>query len=154
MRIVNQRICYADFNVVLPEGENPFDIAELFDDHIRCGAMRRFLREHAVPHTIERPEVTLRPAYESEYQERHADQYLPDRVQCEVLLHNGNYMKLIFCCKALPTELPLIWKAMYQRGLRIPMALRRVAEAKYHAEVNRLKTEWYALQHASFDPVI
>lgn len=154
MRIVNNRICYADFNVVLPEDQDPFNVAQLFDHNTRAGVIRQTLEAANIPHTIERPEVTLRPAYRSEYQSRNPYYYLPNCVECKVLLHNGNYMKLIFCCKALPTELDLIWKTMYQRGIRIPMALRRTAEAKYHAEVNRLTTEWHTLQHASFDPVI
>lgn len=154
MRIVNQRICYADFNVVLPEGQDPFTVAQLFDHSARSGVIRQTLNSANIPYTIERPEVTLRPAYRSEYQSRNPYYYLPDCVECRVLLHDGNRMKLIFACKALPTELDLIWKTIYQRRIYIPMAQRRAAEAKYHAEVNSLTTEWYALQHASFDPVI
>lgn len=169
-RIVNNRICYSDHNVVLCEklwaedrnfaGNYLMDMADHLTEHGRAGAHRRELEgmNNDGSWTIELPTITLQPQYNREYQERHPTMYIPNKMLCMIGLHNGNYHKVIFVAEALRTEgARKIWTHAYQSGFKIGKAQRRVAEAQYEAAyvkaVEAYKTA-NGLTIASFDPVI
>lgn len=144
-RIVDNRICYADHNVVLREDLHKLDTDRVFDKASvltidgRAGAHRNEIERFELVGSgkiwsIELPIVTIEPMYNSEDQERHPACYLPGRMLCKITLHNGNYQKVIFvatCCKEQGFK--HLWDKAYRCRIKIGKAQRRVAEAQYNA---------------------
>jgi hypothetical protein len=143
-RIVNNRICYADHNVVLDEklwkqdrafaGNYLIDMANHLTERGRAGLHRRELGDmnNNGSWTIELPVIRLVPAYQSEYAERHPESNRPTDMLCMMMLNNGNYDKVIWVRQVgIEEGFKTLWLQAYQQGLRIGKAQRRVAEAQF-----------------------
>lgn len=144
MGIVNNRICYADHNVVLDEklyknwagGGFKYmkEVGGALQPAGRANRHRQQLQAMSDDGswTIELPQIDISPMYRSEAEERHPQNYLPEQMLATVYLHNGHQLKVIFIshCNRSQSFRPL-WDAMYQRGIKISMAQRRAAEARY-----------------------
>ena len=145
-RIVNNRICYRDHNVVHNEAchkQLPGYILEMAD----------FLAEHGTAQihelqlqtstfsnwSIERPTVVFCPIHSGKC----ADWLLPDRIQAEVMLHNGNYMRHLFAATIATTDpFKLLWDNMYQNGIKIGSLQRRRVEADFHVEMDKVHAKF------------
>lgn len=154
-RIVNNRICYADHNVVLDEAYFKAN-GQFAQEYIL--EMGHSLTEGASSHehraelfemnndgtwTIEMPEIELRPTYASEVQEHRPEWYLPTGIQVEVYLHNGNYRKLLTVFRQPNcTPFKIIFQMLYQAGYPVGAVSRRKARQKYAAQIAQLRAAY------------
>ena len=142
MKIVNNRICFASHNVVLDPSvhdarpEYIWQVAQALTPNARPSLHKMQLNSFSSINTfaIELPQIDIKPMYASEYQERHPTMHLPEQMLATVYLHDGKQLMVIFVghCRRRESFQPL-WNAMYQRGIHIGKAQRRVAEARYFA---------------------
>lgn len=149
MNIVKNRICYADHNVVCdPEVYSEQYITEMAASlsfvarpNVHKEELRRMNNDGSW--TIELPKVHLENFWQSEAAERLGK--LPTHILARVTLFNGQYDHHIFVghCARSESFQPL-WKAMYQCGIKIGKAQRRVAEAKYFAAYDKFLADYYA----------
>jgi hypothetical protein len=146
MNIVKNRICYTTHNVVCDpdcaDAEYMVAMADSLTPHARPAVHRKELynMNNDGTWTIELPIVHLENFWASESAERRGA--VPTRILARVSLHNGLYDHTIFVghCARSESFQPL-WKRMYQQGIKIGKAQRRVAEAKYFAEYDKAVAE-------------
>lgn len=142
-RIVNNRICFANHNVVCDpkvfSSDYMLDIAELLPKDATAGVHRQILKDNNNDGswTIEMPTIELTPFHDSDYAER--NDRLPNRILGKALLHNGNYEKLIFAvhCDRSQSFEP-IWTAMQRAGIRVGKLRRVHAECAYFAMYDKV----------------
>ncbi len=129
-RIVNNRICYANHNVVLDSiyhRNDPsaiFDLEECLTPNGGVTAHEEDLAElpSAKFVTIERPTVTIVP-----YKD-------PARMLATVELFDGNKQKVIFAAHADRSDsFQPLWEAMRKQKIFFGSFARRDAETKYFA---------------------
>lgn len=151
MRIVNNRICYPTHNILLNHSTDPFDAAEVIENCHTPTAQSIALEAANIPATFEYPEITFKPHYASEVNERKSHLGLPTQIRVEAFLHNGNYSKLIHCTVHNRADIKDCWDTLYVNNLRVGAIRRKQIETRYNTAYNILVEEFYAAQRAMLD---
>lgn len=140
MRIVNNRICYPTHNILLDHSTDPFDAAEVIENCHTPTQQAIALHAANIDATFEFPEITFKPHYASEANERKPHLGLPTQIRVEAFLHNGNYSKLIHC--TVHNTYPECWNALYQNNIRVGAIARKQIEARYMLAFNLAVKEY------------
>lgn len=135
-RIVKNRICYGDHNVVCHPAAATFDYMATMHDALTPNADARLHKAQldsfgtAKDWSIEYPSVQLTNFWSSERAERNRE--LPTRILLTVQLHNGNYPKVIFCGHCARSDsFQALWNPLRAKHIHIPRRLQREAETEY-----------------------
>ena len=135
-RIVKNRICYGDHNVVCHPAAATFDYMATMHDALTPNADARLHKAQldsfgtAKDWSVEYPTVQLRNFWEGDLAQRNGE--VPTRVLLMVTLHNGNYPKVIFqghCARS--DSFAALWNPVRAKHINIPRRLQRDAETEY-----------------------
>lgn len=137
-RIVNNRICFTNHNVVLDPSVHAarpdyiFELAEVLTQGAKPSTHLEELEAFtSIPcYAIERPDITIVPFHNSEGAERMG--LIPTRMLCTATLFNGNYNHIIAMvhCNRSESFQP-IWQTLHKSGITVPTITRRAVETKY-----------------------
>lgn len=136
-RIVNNRICYANHNVLCAErivtSDIMLEIEAALTPHGDAKLHRAQLDSFPNVGTyceIEKPVLTIAPFWDNEKAELRCE--IPTRMLATVTLHNGNQPKVICVTHCARSESFLaLYGVMSQHGIDVGRKARREAETNY-----------------------
>lgn len=153
-RIVNNRICFLNHNIVLDPALHAtmpdyiFEIAEGLSEAGGPSDHRQELEDmnNDGSWTIELPTIELKNHWHSESAERRGD--LPTQILAIVTLHNGSYNKVlaVFSCTRNESFQP-IWRALREAKLYFGRKARKEAETEYFKKYDAVVSAYNAAHY-------